>query len=906
MPIIFRLPDGKTASFPDGTDPAVANAQLNADNPELYGIGKQGVRRNKLVAEGERRPDEYTTGDRFKKAFDDFESQSGEFRGLVENRLGNTNEGTGFARIAANRLQAEDAQNIAPPAMDYREINGIGSGLSYLGENLIQSAPQMASSAIGALGAVATLPVSGPVALGAGLGAGAIANLPSYGGQNIDDQIQELMANGLTEEQALQRIQLGPAAISGALQSGLDALPIATAVGKPLVSIGKPLVESVGKRVAATKIGETAAGRIAGRVGMRAGETAIDEAVSEAAQQALQIGQSGYVSGEGIGDSIARRSGEIGDAAIAGGLIGGGLGGAGGVIFPNNQVKAKPTVTPPSDKPEFSADSFTPGQRGTFTYDGKQYEGTYRGMGPYKAPIFRVQNADFPAGEDLQVQPGDIIGMQQEQALLPAPDSTLYAGSAGVGTSSAMDALRKQVAPLLPEETQPQAGQRYSALQQQIIDYQNKEADRRAAEEDALRKRIEQQNKEALYLKRQKESEYLANEQLASKVAETRISDAIDTPRLTFDDTLAVTPKGVAIPRSSVIQQAVEKKQAKRDTAQKRIDDGYDPSIEPPAQVIDRAPIPADPAPAAPVAPRANPDFDAGPLVKNRHADYTAPSAQTRKWIEGTVTQLNDSEGGKRLFTEADGQGGTQKITGWKGTTPAWFTAYNENAVEVQKQRNKLNKSNSVVEDKNKKPLPASVGILTRKQVTDVSSKLLEGKPLGKAEARIAEVIYAEAKRGREENARQIQDARADRSRVDEDSMGDAYEPNLPPADTSLDDIPLDIPPAKEASSTQRFKGETAINRVAAERGAITSKVIEKNGHYDPLTESKYFPEDAAVSPDALDSKPKNLPKNNQWKKEKIEVTLDDGSKQKVAAGAIAANLKKMASDLQKLKACLG
>jgi len=903
MAYVIELPNGQEIDVDDNVDPAIAQARIAADYPELFPeMGKQGLRRNQLVADGKRKPDEYTVGDRFSKAFNDFESQSGEFRGLIEDRLGNKNEGAGIGRIAANRLQALDAENIAPPAMDYRDINGIGSFGSFLGQNLIQSAPQMASSAAGAAGALATLPVSAPAALAAGLGAGALVNLPSYGGQNIDDQIQQLMDRGLTEEQALQKIQLGPAAVSGVLQAGLDAIPLATAAGRPLVSVGKPVFESVGEKIAASKIGQTAAGRIAGRAGIRAAETAVDEAATEAVQQALQIGQSGYVTDEGVGDALGRRSGEIGDAAIAGGLIGGGLGGAGSVAFPNKKESEKPAPMPPSNTPAFSPDSFAQGQRGRFVYNGQEYEGTYRGVGQYGIPIFRVQNEEFPAGQDIQVQPRDILAMQEEQRLLPKYDDTLYSGKAGVGSSTAMDALRKQVAPLLPDERQPQAGEQYSALQQQIIDYQNKEADRRAAEADAEAQRIEQQNKEALDLKRQQDAEYLANERLASKAAQAQLSTAVDTPRLTYDNTLAVTPEGVALPKSQVLQKVTEDKQAKRDAAQKRVDDGFDPSIESPATVIDRAPLPPEAELKPASTPPASPDFEAGELVKNKYANYTKPSAQQRRWIEGTVAELNDTSGGQRIFLDTEGQGGTQDVIGGKGNTPQWFSDYNKAAVRSQKVRAKAGKKNTLTEDSKKVAIEPATQILTRKQVTDVANKLLEGAPLGKAEVKIAQTIYGQAKAEREQNARQIEMRRADRTQIIQDNLGDAAEPNLPPRDTSLDDIPFDAPD----SSIRRFKGEAAINRVAAERGAITSKVIDKNGHYDPLTESNYFPEDAAVSPEALENKPQAAPQNNKWKKEKIEVTLDDGSKQKVSAGAVAENLKKMAEGLQKLKACLG
>lgn len=901
MPLIIRLPNGETASFPDGTNPDIAAARIAADNPKLFpDMGKQTLRRNTLVAEGDRKPDEYTTGDRFRKAFNDFESQSGEFRGLIEDRLGNPNEGTGLARIAANRLQAKDAESIAPPAMDYRDISGIGSFGSFLGQNLIQSAPQMTSSALGAAGAIATLPVSAPTALAAGLGAGALVNLPSYGGQNIDDQIRELVRAGLTEEQALQKIKLGPAAVSGALQAGLDALPIATAVGKPLVSVGKPVLESVGKKIAATKIGENAAARFAGRVGMRAGETAVDEAASEALQQALQIGQSGYVTDEGIGSALARRSGEIGDAAIAGGLIGGGLGGAGHVVFPNRPSSDRPTVPPTDTPPPIAPADMAVGRRGTFVYDGEQHDGVITGFSQYGLPVFYSKD-----GIQRQVKPGDILAMQEEQALLPKYDNTLYSGQAGTGTNTAMDALRKQIAPLLPEERQPQAGGQYSALQQQIIDYQNKEADRRAAEEDALQKRIEQQNKEALDQKRQQDAELLASEQLATKVAETRVADITDTPRLTYDSTLAVTPEGVAIPRGQVIQQTAQEKQAKRDAAQKRIDDGFDPSVEAPAQVIDRAPLPPEPLPKAPAVAKPAPDFEAGPLVKNKHADYTQPSKQARKWIQGTVAELNDTSGGQRVFLEADRQGSTANVVGGKGNTPSWFSSYNNAAVDAQKNRAKTNKKNMTLEDSKKAALESVPQILTRQKVTEVANKILEGRPLGKAEVKVAEVIYGEAKAAREQNARQIVSQREGRAIAQQEELGDAAEPDLPPRDTSLDDIPFDIPVTKKPDSTQRFKSDAAFNQRAAERGVVTSKVIEDAGYHDPLTGSSFFPEDSTIDPRALDSKI-DTKKNNKWRKEKIEVTTEDGTKAKVAAGDITSALKSRAEILQKLKACLG
>jgi hypothetical protein len=897
MPIIFRLPDGTTASFPDGTDPAVANARLNADYPELYGIeGKEELRRNELVGGGERKPDEYTVFDRLRKSFNDAESASAMARGGLEDYLGNPNAGTGLSRIAENRLQAKDAQNIAPAPLPLDDVNSFGDAAKFLGQNVIQMAPQLGAAAAGTAAAAATLPVTGPAALAAGLGAGAAINAPSYVGNNIDDQIQQLMAKGLTEGDALRAIQFGPAAVTGILQAGIEALPLGTIAGKPLVSIGKPLIGGIGAKIASTGIGNAVSSTIAGRSAKRAAESFADEALQEGVSQVGTIGQSAYATGEGIGDAVMRRRGEIADAAITGGFVGGGLGAIGGVVAPDRPASNKSATPPRGGSAEFPADSFTPGQRGRFVYDGAEYDGQFVGMSQYGKPIFRTMIGDQV--QNLQVQrPEDIIGLtepQPEMLRLPAPDTTLYAGSQGVGTSSAMEMLRKQVSPLLPEERQPQAGSAYDMLQRQVAQTQQLEADRRVAEEDALRARVEQQNQERLDLKRQQDTEYLANEKLATKVAGAKIDNAISTPRLGYDNTLAVTPEGIAAPRSTLIQQEANTKQSKRDNArmaaQKRIDDGYDPDVEAPAKIVGRAPLP---------------DLDKPALIEgyrerlnNLKADTTEVSQKKPliKWMKdnGKVKTGSQLAGElKYLGIDPKSQPGLFSKNGIAGdldNIPA--SEFNSRfGVAAQEDGNGYVDRNWLLDQIRDEHHGSQIG----KQSPNYDESFIQELDEAGLDYRTAtpEQVYEKLGNGANKKTAAAPEP--------EEQLSDAAEPVLPPRDTSADDIPFDIP--AQASSTQRFK-KNAINKVAQEKQIATSKTIEGNGYYDPLTESKFFPDDDTVDPRSFDVAPKVKASPN-WKKEKIEVTAESGEKQQIPAEIMVKKIKEQISTLQKLKACM-
>ena len=133
--------------------------------------------------------------------------------------------------------------------------------------------------------------------------------------------------------------------------------------------------------------------------------------------------------------------------------------------------------------------------------------------------------------------------------------------------------------------------------------------------------------------------------------------------------------------------------------------------------------------------------FETGEQRGQRFAEYTKlTSRKTKDWVDAVVTELNDAYKGARLFSEAK-IGGAPDITGYKGGFPVWF-----------------------------KELGKEIS-LSREKVNIVYKKMLNGKPLGKAEVKIAEAIYNESVAMRELNARQYQGVKAARMADNEESI---------------------------------------------------------------------------------------------------------------------------------------
>lgn len=143
--------------------------------------------------------------------------------------------------------------------------------------------------------------------------------------------------------------------------------------------------------------------------------------------------------------------------------------------------------------------------------------------------------------------------------------------------------------------------------------------------------------------------------------------------------------------------------------------------------------------------------FDIGPATGTgrgqRFADYTRLKHQDREAVRNVVAELMQTRPGRRLFLEArEGEGGAPEVIGEKGDTPLWFQQVNDRIREIQKERKRLTKANARLPVDQRRELPLSESILTRAMVRKVADKLLEGAPLGKAEANVARDIVGAAR----------------------------------------------------------------------------------------------------------------------------------------------------------------
>lgn len=154
--------------------------------------------------------------------------------------------------------------------------------------------------------------------------------------------------------------------------------------------------------------------------------------------------------------------------------------------------------------------------------------------------------------------------------------------------------------------------------------------------------------------------------------------------------------------------------------------------------------------------------FELGELTKGKYEGYTQIGPQDAKWLQGVVAELQNTRGGTRVFTQNENAPGLT-VTGHKGDTPDWFTQYNKEATRLQKDRARTNKKNATKEDSKKVEAVKAPSILTREKVAAVAEKMLNRKPLGKAEGEIAETLYRVARGDRAENVRQMVDFREQR-----------------------------------------------------------------------------------------------------------------------------------------------
>lgn len=262
----------------------------------------------------------------------------------------------------ANKTRDEVGRRYKPKVPSYTDIGkegGIGNFLSDLGqyayETGAQSLPQMGATLAGGAGGFL---VGGPP--GAIVG-GAATSFPFFLGQNIEEQIKE--------GTSLPGTNLGVAAATAGVQGALDTL-----VGKVLPGVGK-----------------AAAGNAIIRALKKGLEGGAIEGLTEGAQQALQIGQANPTKLFDFGPEVQH---ELANAAIAGGLLGGTIGGGSGALHRRTPSKA-------SDLPV-------------------QEDLTQEGMGPPPPDPWRPEGTGAPVNPQTEVP-----WQAQPEAMFPEGDTAI-------------------------------------------------------------------------------------------------------------------------------------------------------------------------------------------------------------------------------------------------------------------------------------------------------------------------------------------------------------------------------------------------------------------------------------------------------------------------------------------------
>ena len=284
------LPDGTTVAIREGETPEQTWERAQRMYPEAFGGRK------------ETGPKQDTSG--FKAAASAGATRlGGEFE-LLKGKLGLKSEAEAQKEYEA--AQAKAAARFTPTEKGFTE-----APLLKVRELLGGSLPYAAAPAAAGLAALA-LPVSAPVALGAGLlGAGAVST-GQFTGSNLAAQVE----TGKTLEEA----SLGKAAAAAVPQALIDtaAMALLPGVGKLFGSVGSKLTTEQAKAIASQTLTRTI-GDYTAKTGMAMGR----EGVTEATQQLLERLQAGLE----ITDPEARK--EYVDSFIGGAVLGGVLAPAG-------------------------------------------------------------------------------------------------------------------------------------------------------------------------------------------------------------------------------------------------------------------------------------------------------------------------------------------------------------------------------------------------------------------------------------------------------------------------------------------------------------------------------------------------------------------------------------------------
>lgn len=242
--------------------------------------------------------------------------------------------------------------------------------------------------------------------------------------------------------------------------------------------------------------------------------------------------------------------------------------------------------------------------------------------------------------------------------------------------------------------------------------------------------------------------------------------------------------------------------------------------------------------------PKESPDFELGELAGSKYTNYTKLNPQQRKYFEGVLAELLDSQKGAKIFAEADGQGSTPNVMGYGGNAPDWYTLYNRQAKESQTARAQIAKKNATLPDAKKAELPPTIPVLTRAKAEQVTKKVLDGKPLGKEEGQIAKAMFAAAKEMRTTNAKQMVDYRANRQAEYDQSIdavarreAEAFEDVVDDADNTImqtsemtDDLDEIMREMDSIIDAERNAGTLSDDEIAAIDSANEFEVQAESG----------------------------------------------------------------------------
>jgi hypothetical protein len=312
MAIRAELFDGTILEFPDGTDPSIIQSTAKRLTDE----------RVAATPRPNVKPEELGAGERLKAAgkrgIESFGEMVGGL-GLAKETL------TGDTEAARSRMQGIQAQkrfeerqgsktlSAADIGRIYEEqglLSAAGKVPSYIGEQLLQSAPQMATPiAVGAAASPFLTPVGG-----------AIAGIATYGVQQFGNFLVRQAENKKDPEE----LELAKAALTagGTAPLGYFVDRFTLGLGSAGKSAGKEALAELAKRRIA---GEVGAGAVAKEVGGKALKGASLGIVAEAPTEVLEQLAERWQAGLPLTDEEAKR--EYTEAFFGAAAVGGALGG---------------------------------------------------------------------------------------------------------------------------------------------------------------------------------------------------------------------------------------------------------------------------------------------------------------------------------------------------------------------------------------------------------------------------------------------------------------------------------------------------------------------------------------------------------------------------------------------------